>query len=145
LVEKNMSNSEYDKLSLPYDPDLKEAMLKIQAILEEYKIGGSICLSSKTHSEFLYHFPKWCIVQLDKVTPEGQMIRVEIRKKNIEEALQNEHNIMRSSVHLIARGRDMAGSSFEVFSDIFEKLEEYMDIQHAQSEEDKKFIPHLVN
>ena len=42
-------------MELPYDPDLKEAMLKIEEIMDEYKIGGSITLASKTHSEFLYY------------------------------------------------------------------------------------------
>jgi hypothetical protein len=132
-------NNEYDKLSLPYDPDLKEAMIKIQAIMDDYKIGGNVCLSSRTHSEFLYNFPEWCVVQLDKVTPEGQRISIDVKPKEIDEASRNAHNDTLSSVHMIARGRDMAASAFSVFDDIFNRLKKHMVIEHDSL---SGFAPH---
>jgi len=123
--------------NLPYDPDLKEAMLKIQEIMDEYEIGGSIALASKTHAEFLYHFPKWSIVQL--VKPSGVRIRSKREDFSSKEA---QHKANEETCHLVARTRDSSGKAFMVFEDIFKQLDKQFDIEH---EPFSKFTPHREN
>jgi len=123
--------------NLPYDPDLKEAMLKIQEIMDEYKIGGSITLASKTHAEFLYHFPKWSIVQL--VKPSG--VRIRSKRKDFD-SKEEQHKINEESCHLVARVRDMSGQAFMIFENIFKQLDDHFDIEH---EPFSKLTPHREN
>lgn len=43
-----------------YDPALRQAMTKIEIILNEYDIGGFVSLQSKTHGEFqTFIEPSW--------------------------------------------------------------------------------------
>jgi len=87
-------------MELPYDPALKEAMLKIQAIMDEYKIGASIALASKTHSEFLYHFPEWCIVQLEtdfKIKIRSKLKDFESREDQLQRSEESAHFIAQMS------------------------------------------------
>lgn len=123
--------------NLPYDPDLKEAMLKIQEIMDEYKIGGSIALASKTHAEFLYYFPKWSIVQIEK----GSGVRIRSKREDFK-SKEEQHQVNTESCHFVARIRDISGDAFMIFEDIFKQLDEHFGIDH---EPFSKFTPHREN
>ena len=112
-------------MTLPYDPALKEAMLKIQEIMDEYKIGGSIALASKTHSEFLYHYPEWSAVQLETAS----QIRIRSKLKDFKSKEEQQQN-MQESTHFIAQMQDLSAQSFAMFEIIFKKLEEHYEIEH---------------
>ena len=76
------------------DPILQTAAKEIAAICEKYDIGGYIILVSKTHGEYLLHFPKWSKAQME-ITPEGKSaIRFKAKGKD-------EDQTVKSTVHLI--------------------------------------------
>ncbi len=111
---------------LPYDPDLKEAMLKIEAILDEYKIGGNIVLASRTNSEFLYHFPKWSIAQFNE-NKNGINFKL---KKGDSETKEQKNKDIQDSVAIIFAIRDISFQTFEIFNNLTEDLKKVMDINH---------------
>lgn len=123
--------------NLPYDPKLKEAMLEIQVILEKHDIGGNIALTSQSHSEFLYHFPKWSAIQFDKNKP-GE-VRIKSKRKDFK-SKEEKHRIIECSTHIVAQNRDLAARSFDVYDTLFKKLEEYFDIEHKPFH---GFTPHF--
>jgi len=53
------------------DPKLQQASKEIESICEKYDIGGYIILASKTHGEYLLHFPKWSKAHLE-IQPNGE-------------------------------------------------------------------------
>jgi hypothetical protein len=114
-------------MNAPYDPKLKEAMLEIQEILDKHKIGGNIALTSQSHSEFLYHFPEWSVIQFDKNKP-GE-VRIRSKREDFK-SKEEQHQMTRYSTHIVAQNRDLAGRSFEVFDTLFKELEKYFDIEH---------------
>lgn len=65
-----------------FDPVLKQAMQEIQAVLTKYEIGGHVILSSKTHGEFLFHFPSW-----SKAQWEGKDIRFKAKGKDTDQTI----------------------------------------------------------
>ena len=123
---------------LPYDPDLKEAMLKIEAILDEYKIGGNIVLASRTNSEFLYHFPKWSIAQFNE-NKDGIDFKL---KKGDQETQEEKNKDIQDSVAIIFAIRDISFQTFEIFSRLTENLRGVMDIDHNPFH---GFNPHFEN
>jgi hypothetical protein len=123
---------------LPYDPDLKTAILEIKEILDKYEIGASVALSSQTHSEYLNHFPKWCIVQFDKNQP-GVRIR---SKKEDFMTREEQHRVTEASAGLIANIRDINAQAFSIFDTIFKTLEKLMDIDHKPFD---GHFPHFDN
>lgn len=41
------------------DPRLQQAMAEIKKVCEKFDIGGTLILASRTHGEYLVHFPQW--------------------------------------------------------------------------------------
>jgi hypothetical protein len=60
-----------------FDPVLKQAMEEIKSVLAKYDIGGHVVLSSKSHGEFLFHFPTW-----SKAQWQGPEIRFKAKGKD---------------------------------------------------------------
>lgn len=121
--------NDISEANLPYDPNLKTAVLEIQEIFEKYSIGGSVALSSKTHAEYFNYFPKWCAVQFDKKAAIQPAIRVKSRKKDFK-SKKEQHRIMESSAGFVANIRDIAAQTFSMFDKIFKSLEKHMEIDH---------------
>lgn len=120
-----------------YDPDLKEAMLKIQEIMDEYEIGGNIALASKSHSEFLYYYPKWCALQLEQ----GNTVRIKSELKDFNSKEEQRQNL-EESTHFIAQMQDLSARSFAIFERLFEELKKHYEIEHKSF---SKFTPHFEN
>jgi len=94
----------------PSDARLKEAMARIKAILKEYDIVGHVHLGSPTHTEFLYYFPTWSIVQLGRV---GEQAAVRIRSKLADyPSPAARHAAAEATVHVLLRFRDQAALTF---------------------------------
>ncbi len=125
--------------NLLYDPELKEAMLEIQEILDKHKIGGNIALTSQSHSEFLYHFPEWSVIQFDKNKP-GE-VRIRSKRKDFK-SKEEQRQMTEYSTHIVAQNRDLAARSFDVFDNLFKMLEKYFDIEHKPFH---GFTPHFEN
>jgi len=124
--------------NLPYDPDLKEAMEKIKAILDEYQIGGSITLASRSHSEFLYHFPEWSVAQFNK-SKDG----IDFRSKAEDfESKEQQDQDTEASVHLLCAIRDISAQTFGNFDNVLQDLGKHMDISHKPF---SGFTPHFDN
>ena len=66
------------------DPILQNASKEIAQIFEKYDIGGYIILASKTHGEYLMHFPKWSKAQLE-ITDGKPTIRFKAKHEEIGE------------------------------------------------------------
>ena len=111
---------------MSHDDNLKKAVEDIKSILRGYDIAGSLALVSKTHSEFLYHFPAWSAVQWNKA---GDRLNVENNPKhyaNQEELSQR----LTQSVHIVMQNRDIAAQTFHMFDTVYESLKEHMNIEH---------------
>jgi hypothetical protein len=63
-----------------FDVKLKSAMAEIEAIIRKYDIGGFVTLGSKTHGEFEIFYPKWGLLDCEKMPNGQQMLKVKIRK-----------------------------------------------------------------
>jgi hypothetical protein len=124
--------------NLPYDPDLKEAMEKIKAILDEHQIAGEIILASRSHVEFLHHFPKWSIAQLNK---ERNGIDIRSMREDFE-SQEQQHRDTEDSVSIICEIRDMAAQTFMIFDNVVKELENHMEIDHTPF---NNFTPHFEN
>jgi hypothetical protein len=69
-----------------FDPKLKECAAKIQEIMDQYGCGGAISLSSKTHGEFLIHFPTWADMELQR-----NGLRIFAKTSDLERASDTAH------------------------------------------------------
>lgn len=117
-------------MTLPWDADLKSAMLEITGILEKYQIGGNITLVSKTHSEFYYHLPDWSAVKFEDRENGKAGIRIRSKRKDFK-SKEEQDKILAASIHLIAQIRDLSARSFGIFNEIMEeKLAKVIDFEH---------------
>lgn len=106
------------------DPKLKIAMEEIKDILLKHEIAGAITLVSKTHSEYLYHFPKWsCVSMSDRGLSAYSQKRfypnAEAQKENVEQSL-----------HIVFQIRDIAAQTFTWFDRFTQMIREKIDIEH---------------
>lgn len=118
-------------MSIKYDPKLKEAMAKISGILDEYDIGASIALCSKSHSEFLYHFPKWSLAQFNE---KKDGVRIKAKSSN------NDQSALEVTTHLICQIRDIAIQTYGAYEGIIKELEKHIEIDHKSY---SNFSPHF--
>jgi hypothetical protein len=103
------------------DARLKEAMGQIVEILDRYGIGGSICLTSSTHAEYLLHLPEWSLI---KKQADGS-IRIKISAKN------DSIELVEASTHLVYSQRDMNGLMYQTLSALCKQLSKNLDIEHT--------------
>lgn len=102
-----------------YDPKLKEAMGKIEAICEEYEVGYMCVIASRYHAEFKSDFPKWSLIQYDM--DKGG---IRIRTKKSDKELTN------SSFHVFFSIRDVCGMFFVRLQETFEAVKGRIDVEH---------------
>lgn len=108
------------------DDKLKEALEDIRKILREYDIAGTIALVSKTHAEYLYHFPVWSEIQWNET---GDSLRVKSAKENFPTKKLQEQRLT-ESIHIVMRNRDIAAQSFEMFETVYKVLKKHFTIKH---------------
>lgn len=108
---------------MKYDPKLKEAMAKIEAICNEYDCGGYISLTSKTHGEFRFVFPEWSAIK-EEFNSNGEAIscRLNCKKEEREKA--------ELTAHFIHSNRDIAAAAFTVFNEFVEETNEKWQTEH---------------
>lgn len=116
--------------NLPYDPDLKEAMERIKAIMDEYQVGGSIILSSRTHSEFLTYFPGWSIAQFNE---DNTGINIRSKREDFD-SREHQEQVTQDTVGFLCHIRDISAHTFGIFQDTVEKISEYFEIDHTPFE-----------
>lgn len=109
------------------DPNLKEAMIKIKAIMDEHKIGGNITIASRTNLEFLHHFPGWSVAQHDK---ENSAMRFRSKLKDFENE-EHQHRDTEDTVAMIFGMRDLAGRSYLIYESMANDLRKVMHIEHT--------------
>ena len=111
---------------MSYDDKLKKAIEDIRKILKEYDIAGTIALVSKTHAEYLYHFPAWSEIQWNEA---GDSLRVKSEKKNFPtKGLQEQR--LSESVHIVMQNRDIAAQTLDMFDTVYEALRKHFTIHH---------------
>lgn len=123
--------------NLPYDSNLKEAMEKIKAILDEYHIGGHVILSSRNYAESLYHFPDWSVIQINK---DGNGVNIRSVPGDYEDEDQRNKDTS-DSVAIVVSIRDISAQTFTIFQNLVEELLKYVEIDHQPME----FTPHFEN
>lgn len=113
--------------NLKYDPNLKEAMQKIKGIIEEYDIGAHIVLTSKTHGEYLNHFPTWSIAQFNK---EENGIDLKSKREDFS-SVEEQKATNESSLFFLCSIRDTAARTYLVYEDVLERLSKIIDFEHT--------------
>jgi hypothetical protein len=108
---------------MSYDPKLKLAMEEITEICKKYNCGGYFVLASKTHSEFMFHFPEWSKAQMHFNPEEGKYgIMFTAKGKAGDEDIT-------SSVHLLQSIQFMCGHGYMQMDKLIELLKEHMTIE----------------
>lgn len=123
------------RAGIDYDPELKEAMARIKHILEDHQVGAAITLVSKSHSEFLYHLPKWsCIAWTDR----GLSI---YSQERFHRSKEDQKRNQEESFHIVYQIRDIAAQTFMLFEKITRWMEKDLpvDIEHHSF---ANFTPH---
>lgn len=108
-----------------YDPKLKEAMAEIKAVLKKHDIAGALTLVSKSHSEYLYHFPTWSAAQL---TDEG--IRIRIKSSDFADKQAADQALL-DSLHVVLQIHDLNSQNLKVMDQLIKKIGEHVDIDHT--------------
>jgi len=103
---------------IPFDPKLKKVIKEIETILEKNDVGGDISLFSKTHGEFLYHFPKWVGVTLKDGT-----MQVTVKKADFP-SIEEFRDTLEDTIHALHQVMDSAGRTFLAFEKIIEGITE---------------------
>ncbi len=109
--------------ALNYDPKLKEALSKMEAIAKEYGCGFVIALANANYSEFKTAFPEWSLIQ---TTPEG--IRLRLRSA--------EPQLSTDSLSVLLALKDMSGMMYENLEMVSLKAAEYANIEHTRNSGD---------
>lgn len=119
-----------------YDPNLKEAMVEMMAVMKKHDIGGYIQLVSPTHSEFgLEITPTWsCAHWEDK---DNGILR--FRAKQSELGREEAHNLIEKTCHLIFQMRDLSALGFSYADKMAKLIETQVKVEHAPF---KDFTPH---
>jgi hypothetical protein len=115
----------------PYDPNLREAMEEIKAVLKKHDCMGAIILVSPTHSEFLFHpEASWSVVHFedDPDGPQGaQMIRIRSKRADFP-SKEAQRAANEASVHAIESIRWLSLKTHELFTRITGMLRTQMTI-----------------
>lgn len=107
------------------DPMLKAAMEEIYAVLNKYDIGGTITLTSKTHSEYAVHFPDWAIFKFV-----GDYIHILCQREDYDTDEEQQAQVL-ASVHMILQMGDIAERVVYMADTVRKTLEEHgWEIHH---------------
>lgn len=91
------------KTGLGYDPKLKQAAAEMRNILKKYDISAFVSLTSKTHSEFVFHLPTWSGVQFEEDANGHTQFRIKIKKEEQAKAEATTWMVY-GSLELLAQG-----------------------------------------
>lgn len=76
------------------DPKLASLAAKIQTILEQEGVAGTVALASPTHGEYVSFLPAWCGVQ-PILGPNGELgIRVKVKSSDSEHVNASAHAVL---------------------------------------------------
>lgn len=119
-----------------YDPKLKEAMAEMKAVMKKHDIAGALALVSKTHSEYLYHFPTWSAAQL---TEDGIRFRAKSSEHQSKEAAQQ---ALIESLHVILQIVDLSTKAVEDMGQLIKQIREVIEFDHTPY---KGHTPHRLH
>ena len=119
-----------------FDPELKKAIMEIEAVMRRYDIGGAISLTSKTHGEYLLILdPTWSVITQAR-TSDGFQVRIRSLQKEFEsKEAQRKANELTS--HLIFSQRDVAALTLAQLGKIEDILKSKWVIDHKVVELEK--------
>jgi hypothetical protein len=106
-----------------FDPTLKQAMEEIKLVLAKYDIGGHVILGSKSHSEFLYHFPKWSKAQLEEIHNGKGEFGIRFKAKG-----KDEDQTIAASVFFFQTLQEQCGRAFIFAEKLLKVLSTKMEI-----------------
>lgn len=108
-----------------FDPKLREAMLKIEAICVEYDCGAHINLVSPTHGEFGFVLPKWQCLYEEAIDTGEVQIRLTAKKADGDFPKRAE-----LTAHFLHSCREVCARSFAVVDHFIKEIEKKWNIQH---------------
>jgi hypothetical protein len=103
-----------------FDPILRVANKEIEHILKKYNIGGTVILSSRTHSEYCFHVPDWSLFQIMKGSNRGVL---KIRTEDMEQ--------LTSTMHFILSTRDICDMMSKMLNDVGRTAGNHINIEHV--------------
>lgn len=127
------------KKSDPYDPRLRAAMAEIIDVLLKYDIAGQIVVVSKTHSEFMTHYPKWSVLQFQEDDNENVIgIRFNTNGKEFK-SKKEKHECAEATVHMIDQFEHISKEFYDMSHTTMMSLEPYLEIKRPIK---RHFVPH---
>lgn len=112
-----------------FDPKLREAMLKIEAICVEYDCGAHINLVSPTHGEFGFVLPQWQCLYEDKLPTGEIIIRLRAKKADGDFPLRAE-----LTAHFLHSCREVCARAFAVADGFIKVIDEKWDVVTEEME-----------
>lgn len=110
-----------------YDPKLKEAARRIEAICEEYDCGGFVSLVSKSHGEFRFMLPKWGAI-FEEVDSQGNvMVRLKTVNMKNDPAMFERAEL---TAHFIHSLQDTAAACFSLMDEFIKVTKEKWKTEH---------------
>lgn len=106
-----------------HDPNLKEALAKMEAIAAEYNIGFVIALANAGFAEFKLKFPEWSLIQTQ---PEG----VRLRLRSAEQQLTDD------SLAVLFGLKDMSGMMYEHLNMVVAEATKHVVVEQIRISDD---------
>ena len=117
-----------------FDPNLKEAMKEIDAVMKKYDCGGYVALISPTHSEFRLNIePLWSCAFFE----DYRTVRFRAKEKDYG-SKEARNKAIESTIHLVMQIRDLGAQAFEFGEGLGNQLKKIIDFDH---EPFHKFTP----
>lgn len=110
-----------------YDPKLKEAARRIEAICKEYDCGGFFSLVSKTHGEFRYALPSWGAMFEEKDAQGNIRVRLKTVNMKNDPAMFERAEL---TAHFLHSLRDTAGQCFLFMEEFIKVTDEKWKTEH---------------
>lgn len=109
-----------------YDPNLREAMDEIRAIMKRRNIAGHVLLASPTHTEFglLYDIPTWSAVSFED-TEDKVGIRIKAKSSN-----PDDKGKLEATMHMLCSFQDMMANGFAAMDTLIAMVRKHVAVLH---------------
>lgn len=107
------------------DKPYRECVAEIVGVLKKYDMAGAVTVVSKERAMFKYHFPTWSCIILGE-----DQLRFRAKRSEYP-SVEEQHEAVELSTHIVLQMRDIAAQTFEVMETIHKALAEKFDIEHV--------------
>lgn len=109
-----------------YDPNLREAMDEIRAVMKRRNIAGHVLLASPTHAEFglLYDIPTWSAVRFENDS-EHIGIRIKASSSN-----PDDKGKLEATMHMLCTFQDMMVNAYGALDSLIGMVRKKVAVLH---------------